>query len=585
MGVKDVIEREFSENHFTGEIKKYTTTESIIATPYWGEWECIREFVQNALDEMTPEVTRDYERIKEPILGEDFGIESDAEGTYVWDRGRGVKIIDILITGLSRKRFEMKPTRGEFGEGIKKAISTLMSKGIRPIIYTKNGYKVTPYISRISIEGESVSVISYMVEKYDVKMDYGTIVYIPSRKIYSAKDFTSLAYGKPACKDDVTVRILTHRCYDIVMEYGHERMKNSLRGNEVGLAYSTDIENLCKEHDVRKWSIDAAASTQIFDIPNGFISYRDIILGPITSMESYNIWSFAPTDALGRDRKVLSMNWVLSELGAMYRYLIVWNNRDIIPIIRKLVMAIISGVYNGIPSDKLIEYHMYLGGYYSASEDTRKFLRDAIIDMVPKNTVFAPSGKITDSEMELLKYNRFYIVIVPHNLSLICAAAPYEDALKKVANEIRKSEIVPDSSLSKRELSILNMLRSIVDYMWKYHMEDICVIREIFAQKMGKPFEEPVKPTIHAYSYTATTEIERGIETVGHCDMDEGEIGISRKLLRSISYDLMATFTHELAHHISGVPDSKPSLLKDAIEKTAGLVEYCLIEMRNRKYI
>jgi len=75
----------------------------------WGEWEAIRDIVQNALDE-----TDAYQ----------FGF--DKEGLWISDKGKGVAVSDFLLGPA-----KLKPdyARGKFGEGMKIAALALVRMG------------------------------------------------------------------------------------------------------------------------------------------------------------------------------------------------------------------------------------------------------------------------------------------------------------------------------------------------------------------------------------------------------------------------------------------------------------------------
>lgn len=77
----------------------------------WGEWEAIRDIVQNALDE-----TEAYQ----------FGW--DEEGLWIADRGRGVAVADFL---LGPPKLKPDYARGKFGEGMKIAALALVRMGYK----------------------------------------------------------------------------------------------------------------------------------------------------------------------------------------------------------------------------------------------------------------------------------------------------------------------------------------------------------------------------------------------------------------------------------------------------------------------
>ena len=75
----------------------------------WGEWEAIRDIVQNALDE-----------------AESYQYGYDSQGLWIADRGKGVAIADFL---LGPPKLKPDYARGKFGEGMKIAALALVRKG------------------------------------------------------------------------------------------------------------------------------------------------------------------------------------------------------------------------------------------------------------------------------------------------------------------------------------------------------------------------------------------------------------------------------------------------------------------------
>ena len=75
----------------------------------WGEWEAIRDIVQNALDE-----------------AEAYQWGRDAQGLWIRDAGRGVAVADFL---LGPPRLKPDHARGKYGEGMKIAALALLRRG------------------------------------------------------------------------------------------------------------------------------------------------------------------------------------------------------------------------------------------------------------------------------------------------------------------------------------------------------------------------------------------------------------------------------------------------------------------------
>jgi len=84
----------------------------------WGEWEAIRDIVQNALDEC-----------------EYYTWGYDDEGLYIRDVGKGIAVADFL---LGPPKIKPDYTRGKFGEGMKIAALALLRLGYSVRIETKD---------------------------------------------------------------------------------------------------------------------------------------------------------------------------------------------------------------------------------------------------------------------------------------------------------------------------------------------------------------------------------------------------------------------------------------------------------------
>jgi len=82
----------------------------------WGEWEAIRDIVQNALDE-----------------SEAYYWGYDDKGLWIADRGRGVAVADFL---LGPPKLKSDYARGKYGEGMKVATLALIRRGYSVHIQT-----------------------------------------------------------------------------------------------------------------------------------------------------------------------------------------------------------------------------------------------------------------------------------------------------------------------------------------------------------------------------------------------------------------------------------------------------------------
>ncbi|MFQ5827313.1 MAG: hypothetical protein ACE5IA_08155 [Dehalococcoidia bacterium] len=100
----------------------------------WGEWEAIRDIVQNALDE-----------------SEGYYWEFDRQGLWIGDQGKGVQVADFLLGPL---RLKPPYARGRFGEGMKIATLALLRQGY-PVYVRTVGRELYMVFLRQMVDGEA----------------------------------------------------------------------------------------------------------------------------------------------------------------------------------------------------------------------------------------------------------------------------------------------------------------------------------------------------------------------------------------------------------------------------------------------
>lgn len=128
-----------------GERFSITTPVSTSYRKQWGEWEAIREIVQNTLDEVEslPELTK-----------------LDDATICIQDHGEGCELANMIIFGKSEKKGENK--RGQYGEGAKMAATVLL----------RCGFKVTAESRDWKITFTLGSLLGEEVLKYDIEKTY-----------------------------------------------------------------------------------------------------------------------------------------------------------------------------------------------------------------------------------------------------------------------------------------------------------------------------------------------------------------------------------------------------------------------------
>jgi len=157
----------------------------------WGEWEAIRDIVQNALDE-----------------AEAYQWGYDDEGLWISDTGRGVAVADFL---LGPPKLKPDWARGKFGEGMKIAALALLRKG---------------YYVHVETVGRELWII-FLKQKVDGEVETLAAIWRPNGTARGTK-FHIIGYFGPAFDRYFAVNLLILA----------REMAASPRG---GLIYARDI--------------------------------------------------------------------------------------------------------------------------------------------------------------------------------------------------------------------------------------------------------------------------------------------------------------------------------------------------------
>ena len=195
----------------------------------WGEWEAIRDIVQNALDE-----------------SEYYQWGYDEQGLYIRDVGRGIAVADFL---LGPPKAKPDWARGKFGEGMKIASLALLRKG----------YHV--YIETV---GREIWVIFFQ-QKVDGGVDTLAALWRPGGRRHGTV-FHIIGYRGPAFE-----------------RYFAVNLPRPLILWETPSTMATPI---------RRYNQLIRAEGMAASPAGGMIYARDIYLRDIKSQFSYNLWGF-----------------------------------------------------------------------------------------------------------------------------------------------------------------------------------------------------------------------------------------------------------------------------------------------------
>jgi hypothetical protein len=203
----------------------------------WGEWEAIRDIVQNALDE-----------------AESYQYGYDSKGLWIADKGKGIAVADFL---LGPPKLKPDYARGKFGEGMKIAALALLRKG---------------YSVRVETVGRELWII-FLEQKVNGRAETLAAIWRPNGSTRGTK-FNIIGYSGPAFEDRIAVNIPR---YAIVGEVASPVSQPVQRFNQL-ISYSFPVSPPSGWHD------QGAGASRIFA--------RDIYMRDIESRFSYNLWGF-----------------------------------------------------------------------------------------------------------------------------------------------------------------------------------------------------------------------------------------------------------------------------------------------------
>lgn len=195
----------------------------------WGEWEAIRDIVQNALDE-----------------AEAYVWGYDAQGLWIEDRGRGFAVADFL---LGPPKLKPDYARGKFGEGMKIASLALVRKG---------------YSLRVKTVGRELWIV-FLQQRVNGVAETLAAMWRPDGTRQGTR-FHIIGYDGPAYEEKFAVNLPIAL---LLAEVPSPITQPKIRHNQLYRA---------REMAARGWG--------------GVIYGRDIYMRDIKSRFTYNLWGF-----------------------------------------------------------------------------------------------------------------------------------------------------------------------------------------------------------------------------------------------------------------------------------------------------
>ncbi len=203
----------------------------------WGEWEAIRDIVQNALDE-----------------SEYYTWGYDTEGLYIRDVGKGVAVADFL---LGPPKLKPDYARGKFGEGMKIAALALVRLG---------------YSVRVETVGRELWII-FLEQKVNGTAETLAALWRPNGR-RTGTIFHIVGYTGTAFEDRFAVNLPRKS----IIGEGPSLLREPIR------RFNQLIEHEFAVSPPSGWYEKGAGPSRIFA--------RDIYMQDISSPYSYNLWSF-----------------------------------------------------------------------------------------------------------------------------------------------------------------------------------------------------------------------------------------------------------------------------------------------------
>jgi hypothetical protein len=422
----------------------------------WGEWEAIRDIVQNALDE-----------------AEAYQWGYDEEGLWISDRGKGVAVADFL---LGPPKLKPDWARGKFGEGMKVGALALVRKG---------------YSVSVETVGRDIWVI-FLQQKVDGLADTLAAMWQPNGTRVGTR-FHIIGYTGSAFADRFAV--------------------NLPRGSIIWESPSQITTPVHRYNQLIKYQFKEVAPGATTLQPSRIYA-RDIYLRDINSPYSYNLWSFELAPDRHAPKNEPDM-WV--DIGRLWACV---NNVELLegflqwvtdpPVVRtdesyNVSMDIWSMSKEPISGERYADFVKRNAISWQAAW-RRTFGNNAVI-------------RTTDRWDGTVKHLGYYSVSVQWGVrdTLSKAITTDEELVRASQKRLREVEIIPDERLTLRQLAHLKLARKIATY---FHYPDIAgVYAALIPPASDRVRTAGMYSRTTREVYIASDQLERGrstIDTVVH---------------------------------------------------------------------
>ncbi len=376
----------------------------------WGEWEAIRDIVQNALDEC-----------------EYYTYGYDDEGLYIRDVGKGIAVADFL---LGPPRLKPDHARGKFGEGMKIAALALLRLG---------------YSIRVETKGRVLWII-FLEQKVNGHAETLAALWKPNGQ-RSGTSFHIIGYRDTAFEDRFAVNLPKKA---IVTE-GPSLLSQPIRRFNQLIRYEFEIA------PVSGWHEKGAGLSRIFA--------RDIYMRDIKSPYSYNLWSFdmAPDRHGPKNEPDL---W--TDIGRL------WCCVTKVEHLQVFLQMVKEPPILGADEARYVNMGSWdMGREPLTSRDYADFIREnapvwqeAWRKVMGENAVIRTSERL-DSMVRHLGYES---VSLQHSVrdTLGRAITTDRDLVRESQARLREMEVIPDDKLEPRHRVHIKLARAITVRVYPY---------------------------------------------------------------------------------------------------------------------
>jgi len=381
----------------------------------WGEWEAIRDIVQNALDE-----------------AEAYRWGYDEQGLWISDRGRGIAVADLL---LGPPKLKADYARGKFGEGMKIATLALIRKG----------YPV--YVETV---GRELWVI-FLKQTVDETAETLAAMWRPNGSIKGTK-FHIIGYTGPAFDDRFTVNLPRSA---IIWETPSMVTKPVKRYNQLIKYDFVPIEKGFPEA-TRALGLPFTKQSRIYA--------RDIYMRESDSPYSYNLWGFDMAPDRHGPKNEADM-WV--DMGRLWCGVTrVELLEDFLKMVRQPPLIEATESHNISMDSWSMGTEPMSGNFYADFvKDNASYWQRAWRNVFGVNAVIRTSDR-WDGTVKHLGYVPISVQWSVQN-TLSQAITTDADLVKVSQARLRDVEVIPDGRLTPRQLAHLKLARAIADkFRW-----------------------------------------------------------------------------------------------------------------------